>query len=95
MVYRKGELNSKAIDRGWPYQVALASARTYGADYVSARLFCERLSLCPRGHSFRKDGADFNAWCFAKLDDAQVFATKFGGELLPVEDRPRWGKNSP
>lgn len=90
---RKGELSGKQIDSGWPFQVALPSHRTLGAEYVSARLFCERLSLCPRNHCFVRDGQYVNVWPFALLEDAEAFAAKFGGELISVKDRPKWGRN--
>lgn len=60
MVYRKGELNSRRIDKGWPHQIALPAEATYGERYVAARLFCERLSHCPRGHCFIGDGWYWN-----------------------------------
>ncbi len=47
MVYRKGELNSRRIDQGWPHQVALPAEALYGDRYVAARIFCETLSLAP------------------------------------------------
>jgi hypothetical protein len=29
-------------------------------------------------------------WCFAEEADAQKFIERFGGEMIAVEDRPRW-----
>jgi hypothetical protein len=54
VVYRKGELSKGTMDRQWPHQVALPAARCSGHNYVTVRLFCEDLSLCPRTHSFRR-----------------------------------------
>jgi hypothetical protein len=44
------------IGSGWPHQIALRAEATYGERYVAARLFCESLSLCPRGHCFVGEG---------------------------------------
>lgn len=90
MVYRKGELNAKRIDAEWPHQVALRAEATLGARYVSARLFCEALSLAPRGHTFIRDDTYFNVWCFAVQADAEAFQAKFGGEFIAPKERPRW-----
>jgi hypothetical protein len=59
MVRRKGELSNWAIDTGWPYQVALPAGRCSGPKYPILYRFCDGLSLCQRGHSFRRDGVDF------------------------------------
>ncbi len=32
-------------------------------------LFCKDLSLCPRGHTFRRDDKWINVWCFAEEAD--------------------------
>jgi hypothetical protein len=90
MVYRKGELSKGTIDREWPHQVALRAQCCTGHNYVTIRLFCEGLSLCPRGHSFRRNDADMNIFCFAKRADAELFQARFGGELLEPKDRPKW-----
>jgi hypothetical protein len=90
MVRRKGELNSRGIDKGWPHQIALRSEATYGERYVAARLFCEGLSLCPRSHCFVRDDGYWNVWCFAVRDDAEKFRAQYGGEFLDPKDRPKW-----
>src|SRR5438046_2202587 len=68
VVYRKGELSKATIDRNWPHQVALPAAHCSGANATTIRLFCEdeRLSLCVRGHSFRRDDLDVIVFCFAE-----------------------------
>lgn len=90
MVYRKGELSKGMIDRDWPHQVVLPAARCSGHNYITIRLFCEGLSLCSRGHSFRRDGADMSVFCFAERAHAEQFQERFGGEFLDPMDRPRW-----
>jgi hypothetical protein len=71
-------------------QVVLRAEATYGERYVSARLFCEGLTLCPRGHCFVGDGGYWNVWCFATREDAEKFRARFGGEFLDPKDRPKW-----
>ena len=92
MVYRKGELSKGTIDRNWPHQVALPACRCGGGNYVTIRLFCEehQLSLCTRGHSFRRDDQDMLVFCFAERDHAEQFRARFGGEFIDPKSRPKW-----
>jgi hypothetical protein len=90
MIYRKGELSKGIIDRDWPHQIALPAERCMGGNYVTIRLFCEGLSLCPRGHCFHRDNTDMNVFCFAKRADAEKFQARFGGEFVDPKDRPKW-----
>jgi len=90
VIYRRGELSEATIDSDWPHQVALPAYRCTGSNYVTIRLFCEGLSLCDRGHSFYRDGADFNVFCFAERDHAGRFREQFGGEFIDPKDRPKW-----
>jgi hypothetical protein len=90
VVYRKGELSKGTIDRQWPHQVALRADRCTGHNYVTIHLFCEGLSLCPRGHSFRHDSADFIVYCFADRSHAEKFRDRFDGEFIDPKSRPKW-----
>jgi hypothetical protein len=90
MVYRKGELEKRVIDREWPHQVALPAEGCSGQNYVTIQLFCDGLSLCPRRHFFRQDGADMNVFCFAERAHAEQFQAHFGGEFIDPKDRPKW-----
>jgi hypothetical protein len=90
VIYRKGELSKDAIDRDWPHQIALPAARCSGRNYVTMHLFCEGLSLCPRGHSFRRDCTDMNVFCFADRAHAEQFRERFGGEFIDPRTRPKW-----
>lgn len=90
MVYRKGELSKAAIDRGWPWQVALEERFCTGHNFYRHRFYCAELSLCDRGHSFERDGRDFVVFCFADRAHAERFANRFCGELMHASERPRW-----
>ena len=52
------------------------------ADYFGTH-FCEeqRLSLCTRGHSFRRDDVDMIVFCFAERPHAEQFQARFRGEF--------------
>lgn len=90
MVYRKGELSKAAIDREWPYQVALPAEQVRGSEYVTKHEFCRDLSLCTRGHTFQRDGRYYVVFCFAEKAHADLFRERFGGECMDPKDRPRW-----
>ncbi len=90
MVRRKGELSSAMIDQGWPHQVALEARLSMGDRYYTVHYFCERLSICPRGHYFRRDNKDFNVYCFAEREDAERFQARFGGEFIEPTRKARW-----
>jgi hypothetical protein len=95
VVYRKGELSKGTIDRQWPHQVALPASRCTGHNYVTIRLFCEDLSLCTRGHTFRRGDLDMNVFCFAERGHAERFRDRFGGEFVDPKDRPKWPGSKP
>ena len=90
MVYRKGELSNGTMDRQWPHQVALPATRCTGHNYVTIRLFCDGLSLCPRTHSFRRADTDMLVFCFAERTHAEQFRERFGGEFIDPKSRPKW-----
>lgn len=96
MVRRKGELSTRQLDGGWPYQVALAAKLTTGKNHDVLHDFCKDLSLAPRGHTFVRDSEYTNVWCFGTEADAQKFIARLGGEMIDPKDRPRWpGKTRP
>jgi len=70
--------------------VALPAMRCHGHNYITIRLFCETLSLCPRTHSFRREDTDHIVFCFAEIDHAEKFRERFGGDFLDPKDRPKW-----
>src|SRR5262245_1404882 len=90
VVYRKGELSQAAIDRGWPHQAALPASQLLGARYYTVHLFCDDLSLCPRGHTFRRNDQDYSVFCFAHRGHAEKFHERFGGEFVDPKTRPKW-----
>jgi hypothetical protein len=82
VVYRKGELSKGTMDLQWPHQVALPASRCTAGNYITIRLFCERLSLCPRTHSFRRHDTDMRVFCFAQRSYAEQFRHRFGGGFI-------------
>ena len=66
MVNRKDELSNTDIDRGCAHQVALPAEMTLGENYFVVYGFCKDLSLCPKGHIFRRKDQWFTVFCFAE-----------------------------
>ena len=64
--------------------------RCTGTNWVTIREFCKGLSFCPRGHSFNRDGMDFNVYCFVELEHAMLFCARFDGEIIDPKDWPKW-----
>lgn len=89
---RKGELSSAGIDRGWPYQVALAANFVAGANYAVVEKAKERLGGCPRGHTVRRDDVSYVVYCFATAASADAFRELFNGERFESKDRGRGSK---
>ena len=89
MPYRKGDLTSAAVDRGWPHQVALPEAACMGANHKIHLDFCKGLSLCPRGHSVFHANTTWRVFCFAEAAHAAAFRTRFGGEPFDPAHRGR------
>lgn len=87
---RKGELSKSAIDRNFPYQVALPATDVEGAGYHPRYDFARELGACQRGHTFHRDDAYFVVICFPTREAADKFMERFGGEAMTPDTRPRW-----
>ena len=89
MTQRKGEITLPEIKRKWPFHVALSADKVRGL--VKSEIvwgFAATLSAAPRPYAVRDGGVDLVVFCFAKLEDAQAFAERFGGERLPGARHP-------
>ena len=89
MSRRKGEISSAAIDRDFPFQVALAADQVSGRNFELIQIACAALSCAPRNHSVRRDDREYIVFCFATDTDALGFKALFGGEDFDPKDRGR------
>ena len=84
---RKGEISERQILRKWPHHVALPAEAVRGLQNAEAVYgFASTLTAAPRPCHLRRDGRDLVVFCFAKPEDALVFAERFGGEVLTAEN---------
>ena len=89
MTLRKGrEATHADLHRRWPHHVALPVGKVRGLKNSEiVRGFADALPIGPRTYSLRHGDANFVVFCFAKPEDAQAFAERFGGERLPETQR--------
>ncbi len=87
---RKGELSSGALDRGWPYQVAVRQIDGQNIGVVSA--VGALSSLCWRRRRVHDGQHEFAIFCFADRDQAAQFRETLGAEDFDPRDRSgfRW-----
>jgi hypothetical protein len=93
MSRRKGELTSGRINRERPHQVALQADQLLGKNYDVTYGFCRGPSLCPRGHTVRRDDVTYSVFCFADPAHADLFRERFNGERFDPKDMgrgPNW-----
>jgi hypothetical protein len=83
MTRRKCEITLPQIKRKWPFHVALSADKV--RDVRNSEIvwsFAAALSAAPRPHAVHHSAGDL-VFCFAKSEDAQAFAERFGGQRLP------------
>ena len=89
MTRRKGQITPSQLRERWPHHVVLSAAKVKGLrNSTTVHDFANTLSVAPRTYWLRRDDAEFVVFCFAKLEDAQAFAERFGGERLPGAGHP-------
>jgi hypothetical protein len=89
MVYRKGELTARRIDRDWPHQVALPADAVSGRNTTIIQRFCRGLSVCPRHRRYGDGENERIAYCFVERLDAEFFQMHFGGEFIEPSGRTK------
>lgn len=90
MVYRKGELSTGGVDRGWPHQVAIPSSEAAGLGHIPSS--GPHSSLCGRTHAVFDGEREFRIYAFADREQAVRFRDLLGGEDFDPRERSgrRW-----
>jgi hypothetical protein len=92
LVYRKGELTGKAIDRDWPHQLALSAEYLRGKNCIIVQRFCRGLSVCSCNRRYWRDRKEYVAYCFSTRADAEFVQMHFGGEFIDPNNLGQWSR---
>jgi hypothetical protein len=80
---RKGETDTRRIQRWWPHHVALtAQALRRAENSMPICTAAKDLAGAPRPYRMERDGKELLVFCFLSREAAGTFAERFGGEVL-------------
>lgn len=91
---RRGELSPAERDRRWPHQIALEQLEDARPQYdrnIAIDRFCVAAGdeASPRGYSIVHEDTWWEVWCFASVETAAFFRSRFGGRPFDPKAKAR------
>lgn len=88
MVYRKGEMTDRHVDRLWPHQVRILVPGRGLPRIMEMERWIRRYGGHSRGEYDKSTyPKHFSRWCFTSAEVADDFQREFGGERVDTAER--------
>jgi hypothetical protein len=81
MTRARGQPSHRAIDREYPFQVAVPAEKVGGKNLALVAIFHAQIDQPQRARSVYEDDCWYDVYCFADPQHARLFQSMFGGEI--------------